>query len=111
MKFTSFDRVLLVLTAIFLGVIALRPLLAPEAAAAQSPAPHYYIEPGIHMLLAPDRSKQTNGKIVVDMITGDVYGFPTSSDTPYLIDPVKTQPVTSSPMYLGRFDFAAMGRR
>jgi hypothetical protein len=110
MKLALVDRFLLGVAAIFLGLIALRPLFTPEVARAQSSVPHYYVEPGIHMLLAPDRSRQTQGKIVVDMITGDVYGFPTSTDTPYWIGPVKTQPVTSSAMYLGRFDLAGMRR-
>src|SRR5215510_4459743 len=110
MKLNLFDRAALALVAVFLGVIALRPLFAPEVARAQGAQNHLYIEPGIKMLLSADRSRQTQGKIVVDLTTGNIWGFPTSRDTPYPIDTVKPQPATSSPMYLGKFDFTGMQR-
>jgi hypothetical protein len=93
---------------VFLGILALRPLFTPEAVRAQAGQDHLYIEPGIKMLLSPDRARQTQGKVVVDLTTGNIWGFPTSPDTPYPIDTVKPQPATSAPIYLGKFDMAAM---
>ncbi len=110
MKLNSFDRAILVLLTIFLGVMALRPLFTPEVARAQANVDHLYIEPGIKTLLAPDRTRQVQGKVVVDLTNGNIWGFPTSTEAPYPIDAAKPQPATSSPMYLGKFDFAGMQR-
>jgi hypothetical protein len=109
-KLNIFDRFALALAVIFLGMMALRPLFAPEVASAQSSSSHYYVEPGIKTLLSPDRSKQVHGKVVVNLTTGEIWGFPTSPDVPYPIDTVRPQPATSEPTYLGKFDFAAMRR-
>jgi hypothetical protein len=110
MKLNFFDRAVLALAMIFLGLIALRPLFAPEVARAQANVDHLYIEPGIKTLLSPDRTRQVQGKVVVDLTNGNIWGFPTSTDVPYPIDPTKPQPATSAPVYLGKFDFAAMQR-
>ena len=111
MKLNLFDRIALALATMFLGILALRPLMVPEVAQAQTAQDHIYVEPGIHMLLSPDRTRQTQGKIVVDLSTGNIWGFPTSKDTPYPIDATKPQPGTASPMYLGKFDLAGMQRQ
>lgn len=110
MKLNIFDRIALALAVIFLGMMALRPLFTPEVASAQSSSSHYYVEPGIKKLLAPDRTKQVFGKVVVNLTNGEIWGFPTSPDVPYPIDTVRPQPPTSEPMYLGKFDFAGMRR-
>jgi hypothetical protein len=110
MKLNFFDRIAITLATVFLGAIALRPLFTPETAHAQGAQNRLYIEPGIKMLLSPDRTRQTQGKVVVDLATGNIWGFPTAPDTPYLIDTVKPQPATSSPIYLGKFDLAGMQR-
>ena len=113
MTLNLFDRVTLAMATLFLGIIALRPLFAPDVAQAQSTVDHLYhlyIEPGVHTLLAPDRSQQVLGKVVIDTSTGNIWGFPTLQDLPYPVDPLKTQPPTSHPMYLGKFDLAGMHR-
>lgn len=110
MKLNFFDRAVLALAMIFLGLIALRPLFTPEVVRAQANVDHLYIEPGIKTLLSPDRTRQVQGKVVIDLTNGNIWGFPTSTDVPYPIDPTKPQPATSSPVYLGKFDFAAMQR-
>lgn len=110
MKLTVFDRIAVALILVLLGMLALRPLFTPEIARAQTSAGHYYVEPGIHVLRSPDRTKQVHGKIVVDLTNGDIWGFPTAQDVPYPVDTVRTQPATSLPMYLGRFDFNAVRR-
>jgi hypothetical protein len=108
MKLNLFDRAVLFVATIFLGMIALRPLFAPEVARAQGHVDHLYIEPGVKTLLSPDRTRQVQGKVMVDLTTGNIWGFPTSQDAPYPIDPTKPQPATSSPIYLGKFDLAGM---
>lgn len=108
MKLNLFDRIALTLATFFLGVLALRPLFAPDIAQAQGIGSHLYIEPGIASLTSPDRTKQTQGKVVVDLATGNIWGFPTAIEAPYPIDHVKPGPATSSPMYLGKFDFTGM---
>jgi hypothetical protein len=61
---TSF---LLMLIAIALIAIAIRPYLAPDPVHAQSGSPYpFYIEPGTQMLRAPDGSEQAHGRVVVD---------------------------------------------
>jgi len=109
-KLNAFDCTALALAVTFLGMIALRPLFMPKVAHAQTSSSHYYVEPGIHKLLSPDRTKQVHGKIVVDLSNGEIWGFPTAQDMPYPVDTVRPQPATSEPMYLGKFDFAGMRR-
>jgi hypothetical protein len=46
--------------------------------------------------------------MVVDLRNGDVWGFPTLLGSPYPVDPTRSQPPTSTPIYLGRFDFSKM---
>jgi hypothetical protein len=104
MRLSVFDRVALGLATLFLGMIALRPLLAPSVAHADTPNNRFYVEPGTHMLLAPDRSQQVQGKVMIDLSTGNIWGFPTSPELPYPIDTLKAQAPTSYPIYLGKFD-------
>lgn len=112
MKLNSFDRCALALATVFLGVIALRPLFKPEAAQAQvrGAQDQLYIEPGINIIRSPEKEILTQGKIVVDLTTGNIWGFPTGADTPYLVDPLRPKPMLSSPIFLGKFDLAAMHR-
>lgn len=112
MKLNSFDRIVLVLATMFLGLIALRPLFVPEVAKAQtqSPAAQMYIEPGVHFIHAPDNSLNLLGKIVVDVNTGNIWGFPTYADSVYPVNTElgKVTPPISTPIFLGRYDFSAM---
>jgi hypothetical protein len=110
LKLTFVDRVAVCLAVVFLGMIALRPFVAPQIAQAESPGARYYVEPGITTLASPDRTKQVQGKVVIDLNNGNIWGFPTSPDVPYPYDVLKAQPATSTPIYMGRFDFAAMHR-
>jgi hypothetical protein len=67
-----------------------------------------YIEPGVKMLRAPDGSRQVLGKVVIDLHSGKVWGFPTTVDQPFPVDVTSQQPPTSRPFLLGKFDFSAM---
>jgi hypothetical protein len=70
-----------------------------------------YVEPGVWMLRAPDGSRQVFGKIVIDLSTGKIWGFPTLVQQPYPQDATSTQPPTSEPFLLGTFDLAAIQKK
>ena len=99
---------LLTFIAIFLGMIALRPTVQPGVVMAQSDYSFLYVEPKTTLLRKPDGSAQLEGKMVIDMRNGDIWGFPTLSSTPYPVDTLRSTPPVSTPMYLGKFDFSKM---
>jgi hypothetical protein len=108
MRFHRIEKTILLLIVVLLSVIALRSYQTPQRVEAQSSGRYdFYIEPGTYMLRTPDGSRQVLGKVVVDMKSGDVWGFPTLSSDPYPVDVTKTVPPTSKPIYLGKYDFAA----
>jgi hypothetical protein len=101
-----YNNVLLLLIAIALLAIAIEPVVRPRPAQAQTAVGYrFYIEPGVQTLMAPDGSRQVLGKVVVDMRTGKVWGFPTLSQLSYPSDPMNSRPTTSHPFALGRFAF------
>lgn len=101
-----FTNFLLLLIAIALAAIAIRPYISPQAAHADSGMPYpLYIEPGTQMLRAPDGSKQVYGRVMIDMRTGKVWGFPTNSTDTYPTNAMQTKPEVSHPFALGRFAF------
>jgi hypothetical protein len=106
--FDGYSKVLLTVIAVLLGIVAFRPLARPTAVQAQSGDFHYYLEPGVVTVRRPDGTQQVEGKMVVDLRNGDVWGFPTLLGSPYPVDPTRSQPPTSTPIYLGRFDFSKM---
>ena len=77
---------------------------------AQSSATNFYIEPGTVAIRSPDGGGALgDGKMVIDLKTGDVWGFPTNSaGSPYPIDTTSNKPPVSKPVYLGRFNFSEM---
>jgi hypothetical protein len=98
---------LLLIIAVALVAIAVQPIFAPHRAEAQSNTPYpFYIEPGSEMLRAPDGSKQVYGKVVVDLSTGKIWGFPTNATQDYPMPGImKNNPPTSHPFELGKFAF------
>ncbi len=97
---------LLLLIAVALLAIAARPYIAPQSAQAQSDQPYpLYIEPGTQMLRAPDGSKQVYGRVMIDMRTGKVWGFPTGSTDTYPVNAMNSKPQVSHPFALARFAF------
>jgi|SRR5215468_2997085 hypothetical protein len=103
-----YSKCVLTAIAVLLGVIVLQHLTHPGTAAAAPNSGYLYIEPRTTMLRNPDGSQQVQGKVVIDMRTGDIWGFPTLSGTPYPVDTTRSEPPVSAPMYLGKFDFAKM---
>src|SRR3954466_14968278 len=85
-KTAIYTNVVLTLIALFLGVIALRPVTHPAPVLAQSDFSFLYVEPRTTLLRKPDGSQQVEGKVVIDMRNGDIWGFPTLSSTPYPVD-------------------------
>lgn len=102
-------NILLLAIALALVGIAVQPLFAPRAARAQNSAAYpVFIEPGVQMLRSPDGSRQVYGKVVVDLQTGKVWGYPTLTTSPYPVDVSSPKPPVSQPFLLGTFDFAQM---
>jgi hypothetical protein len=79
----------------------------PPPVEAQSSARSFYVEPGVTTIRNPDGGGSLgDGKMVIDLKTGDVWGFPTSlMGSPYPVDPINKKPPIAKGIYLGRFDF------
>jgi hypothetical protein len=111
MKPNLFVKTLLFLITVFLGLIALRPLVAPQKAQAESEKKFdFYFEPGTTRLTSPDGSQNVIGKVVVDLRNGKIWGFPTLRPEPYPGATDTGQPPVVKPIYLGRYDFTATAR-
>lgn len=97
---------LLLVIAVALVAIAARPYVSPTPVAAeQTPSHAFYIEPGVQMLRYPDGTGQVYGKVVVDLRSGKIWGFPTGTADPYPSYPLDSKPTVSKPFALGRFAF------
>jgi hypothetical protein len=101
---------LLLIIAIALVAIAVEPMLAPRPAEAQSTVYPLYIEPGYEMLRTPDGTTQVYGKVVVDMRSGKVWGFPTLAPQSYPSAGMQNKLPTSRPFELGKFAFEDTAR-
>jgi len=111
MRIDLYTKVILAAIALLLGAIAFRPLANPAPALAQASSRGLYIEPGTYMMRSPDGMSQQLGKVVMDLHTGKVWGFPTGSSQPYPIQTNgNTQLPVSTPFLLGRFDLDAMSK-
>ncbi|HEV3150391.1 MAG TPA: hypothetical protein VGY94_05520 [Acidobacteriaceae bacterium] len=111
MKNDLVTKSLLALVAVALGAIAIRPYIAPAPAVAQNAAPYpVFIEPGGGDAEILDGSKQLYGRMVVDLRTGKIWGFPTITTDPYPFDALNSKPQTSHPFELGRFAFEDMDK-
>ncbi len=102
---------LLLVIAVTLVAIALRPYASLPAVQAQSGEAHFvYVEPGTTTLRAPDGSQQVLGKVVIDLRNGNVWGFPTLGPAPYPTNGIQTAPQTSHPFLLGKFALSDMDK-
>ncbi len=110
MRMDTYTKVVLTWITLFLGAIAIRPIVSPAPAFASLSPADLYIEPGVQSLRAPDGSKDVFGKVVVDLRTGAIWGFPTGTKSPYPIVPTQSQPPVSRPFLLGHFEFSALDR-
>jgi hypothetical protein len=106
MRKDALTNTLLTVIAIAFIAIAVRPYIEPAPAQAQSGLAHpFYIEPGVQMLRQPDGTGQIYGRVVVDLRTGKIWGFPTYTLDPYPTNPLEGKPTTSHPFLLGKFAF------
>lgn len=104
MKLDWFVKLMLSLVVLFLGALVFRPVVQPALVQAQAgDGRPFYVEPGYTMLRKPDGSGQMYGKMMIDMRTGDIWGFPTLVESPYPVDSTKAEAPKSRPMYLGKF--------
>jgi hypothetical protein len=105
-----YKKVILTVIAVFLGVIVLRPLLLPtDSVQAQDDRPILYVEPGTTTIRTPDGSSQVEGKMMINLRNGDVWGFPTMyAGASYPVDPLNNKPAIAKPIYLGQFDISTI---
>jgi hypothetical protein len=104
MRLDWFVKLMLLLIVLFLGSLVFRPVFQPAPVQAQArDGSSFYVEPGYTMLRKPDGSGQMYGKMMIDMRTGDIWGFPTLVEGPYPVDVSKAEAPKSRPMYLGKF--------
>ncbi len=109
MRKDTITNFLLLVIAIALIAIAAKPLRTPRTAQAQAVESYpVYIEPGTVMLRSPDGNQNVFGKMVVDLQTGQVWGFPTLTSAPYPVDISSTKPPVSRPFPLGTFALGDM---
>jgi hypothetical protein len=111
MRIDRFQTLLLLVIALSLAALAVRPYMAPPAVNAQLSQTHsVYIEPGTFMLRQPDGSRQVLGRVVVDLRNGNIWGFPTMTIDPYPSNLMQTTPPTSHPFLLGTFALSDMDK-
>jgi hypothetical protein len=96
--------------ALMLALLVIHQYQTPPLVHAQNAESNLYIEPGYLTLRSPDGLTQVQGKMVVNLNNGEVWGFPTLTNGPYPVDLANSKPPVSQPMYLGQFDFSAMKR-
>jgi hypothetical protein len=104
-----YTKIVLTAIALLLAALVMRPV---QVQAQMEPATTFYVEPGTSPIRNLSGGVPGDGKVVINMSTGDVWGFPTMSGAPYPIDGLnlnRTTPVVK-PVYLGKFDFSAMRR-
>ena len=105
-----YTKVALTIIAVFLAVIAVRPVvLTTNSVQAQTDRPILYVEPGTTTIRSPDGSSQGEGKMMINLRNGEVWGFPTMwAGAPYPVDSLNNKPAVAKPIYLGRFDISTM---
>jgi hypothetical protein len=108
MSTDRYSRFVLTVIAGSLLAIALRPFADPPRTFAGAASSNVYIEPGVFSLRAPDGSKDLLGRVIVDLQTGQIWGFPTTSRSPYPVSVHGPEPAISEPYLLGKFDFQRM---
>ena len=104
-KFDSYTKALLTVIALLLAVLAYQNLQKPNLVHAQSSG-NLYIEPGVVSIRSTDGLGQVDGRMVIDLTNGNIWGFPTLlAGAPYPINVTSSDPPVSKPVYLGKFDF------
>jgi hypothetical protein len=103
----TYMKAVLTVIALLLLVLVMRP----AAVRADNDSPAFFVEPGTTPIRNLNGGIPGDGKVVINMTTGEVWGFPThAAGAPYPIDSLNERSPVSRPVYLGKFDFAAMRR-
>lgn len=105
-----YTKAVLTAIAVLLATLAMRPV----AVGAENETPNLYIEPGTSAIRDIGGGIPGEGKVVINMSTGDVWGFPThGTGAPYPVEalPQSGRSPVSKPIYLGKFDFTQLRRR
>ncbi|MGA3188876.1 MAG: hypothetical protein ABSF22_17360 [Bryobacteraceae bacterium] len=105
----TYTKAVLTVIALLLSALVMRPI----AVRADTEAPALYIEPGTSPIRNLNGGIAADGKIVINVSTGDVWGFPThSAGSPYPIDSLAVDGKITAvrPVFLGKFDFSAIRR-
>jgi len=111
MRTDRYTKVVLTAIALALTAIACRPFTQPSPVVACVSSSDLFIEPGVQSLRAPDGSRVLLGKVVVDLRSGRVWGFPTGTNSTYPISVNGSSQVpVSKPFLLGKFDLDALDK-
>ncbi len=105
-----YTKAVLTAIAVLLAGLAMKPAAVQ---AQQNEAPNLYIEPGTSPIRNLNGGVTSEGKVVINLSTGEAWGYPTHGNgAPY---PIETLPEGRSPavkpVYLGKFDFSQFRRR
>ena len=103
-----YTRAALVTIILLLGFLGLRSAAHPPSVQAEASYSHLFVDPGTTIIRTPDGLGQVQGKVVIDMRNGEVWGFPTATSAPYPVVMTRNEPPVSKPVFLGKFDFSAM---
>jgi hypothetical protein len=108
---TRTTNVLLAVIAVSLAAIAVRPYVQPVAVQAQSGAnvDPLFVEPGTSLIHIPSGG-QIPGKVITNLRTGAVWGFPTGSGDGYPASAIDSKPETVHPVLLGRYELGDIGK-
>jgi len=102
-------KLVLTVIAIFLGIVAFRPVFAPAAAHAASTARCASIQFSEGVYEFESKNGGMTGRVAINLRTGNVYGFPTDGNV-YPRNPAKGDTVVSDPVLLGRFNLDKVGQ-
>ena len=108
--FDLHSKIVLSAIALLLGVVAIRPIVSPVPVRAQADSARFYVEPGIILIRKPGDQVQVQGKVFIDLQSGNIWGFPTNPDLPYPVDFINEKPPVSKAIYLGKFDLSSLKR-
>ena len=112
MRSDLYTRLVLTVIAVFLGVLALRPLFTTTAVKAQGDTGCgcLLFDPTVTQIISPNGETSVPGRVAIDQRTGNVYGFP-ADPLGYPRDPGKNQPALSNPVLLGRFNLDKLSKQ
>jgi hypothetical protein len=104
-----YTKAMLTIIAGLLAILAVQRAGEAPPVQAQAPESWLYVEPQT-TIIRPPEGGQIQGKVMIDLRNGDIWGFPTNSTAPYPVDLSKSEPPVSKPVYLGKFDLAPVRR-